>query len=139
MGTAGGFKSSDMCKTPFQSALQSNGQTTNRAVRFVERTFPFRRQAVEFLGPAAALRSGFAGPGFDESLLLQPVEPGVNRADGDILLGLAEQLLADRGAVGAIVEPQDHQQQNVLEASQKAIGFHYNCSVVVKQLRCQLA
>ena len=82
----------------------------NRAMRFVEGFLALCRDAIEFLGPAATFGSGLAGPRFYESLLLQPVEAGVNRADRDIFFGLIEQFLTDGDAIGAIVEPENDQQ-----------------------------
>lgn len=103
----------------------------NRAVRFLKRFLSLRRDSVEFLGPAPTLGSGFSGPRLYESLLFQPVEPGVNRADGDILFRFIQQFFAYGHSIGAIVQPQNHQQQQVLETSKQTVVRHYNCSVVV--------
>lgn len=103
----------------------------NRAVSFLKRLLPLRRDPVEFLGPAAAFGSGFSAPGVDEPFLLQPVEAGVDCADRDIFFSFIQQFFADGHSIGTIVEPQNHQQQQVLETSEEARRFHYNCIVVI--------
>jgi len=107
----------------------------NRAMRFLQRLLPLCRDAIKLLGSAATLGSGFSAPRVNEPFLLQPVEPGVNRADGDILFRFIQQFFAYGHSIGAIVQPQNHQQQQVLETAEKARRLHYNCSVVVSDMR----
>jgi len=83
----------------------------NHAMRFLKRFFPLGRDPVKLLGPTPTFGSRIAGPRFYESLLFQPVETRVNRADGNIFLRLIEQLLTDGDSIGPIVKPENHQQQ----------------------------
>ena len=103
----------------------------NRAMSFLKRFLPLRRDAVEFLGSAATLGSRFSAPGVNKPFLLQPVETGVYRADSDILFRFIQQFFTDGHPIGAVIEPQNHQQQQILETSKEAGRLHYNCSVVV--------
>src|SRR5688500_15500784 len=67
------------------------------------------------LGAAAALGQGIADAGPEGALGLETVERGVERAARDFPSGLLLDLLEDRHGVGVVSQPEDGQEDDLLE------------------------
>src|SRR5262249_37172104 len=67
------------------------------------------------LRSAAALGHGIARVRPDESLPLEAIERGIDRARGDAAAGSLVDLVANRGAVRALAEAQEREQYDQLE------------------------
>src|SRR5262249_9847625 len=79
---------------------------------------PIRRALPHPLGSAAAQRRRISHPGGDQSLLLEPIDRRIERADRAPLPRGALDFLADRGAVGVAAQPRGRRQHQVFELAQ---------------------
>ena len=88
-----------------EPAREAVGHRRERAIRVTQRQDPLRPQRIELAPATASLRRRFTHPRSQQSLALQPVERRVDGADRHVASGTRVNLLADRRAVCAVVEP----------------------------------
>src|SRR6267378_6139789 len=93
--------SSSLQLQPALEAVRHRGEGT---VRLAQRRDPRRPQRIELPAAAAPLRRGFADPGFQKALPLEPVEGGIDRVDRHISPRSAVNLLSDGGSVRGVLE-----------------------------------
>lgn len=97
---------------------------------------PLRCDAKKTLRTAAALWRGIAAVRFHVTLRLQPVKSSVNRADRYFAPGARFDLLPHGDPVSAIFQPQQRQENDVLELPEVFPSDHY--FYIIDQIQRQL-
>ena len=85
------------------------------ALRFVDRANAVSGDSEQTFRAAAAFGRGLAGARLDQALRLEPAQRGVDRADRHVAPGPGLDFLADGDTIGSVAEPEDRQQDDLLE------------------------
>src|SRR5262249_59548487 len=97
------------------------------AVGLLQRRAARGRERVALAPASAALRSRIGRPRPQEPLALEPVERGVDGVDRDVASRSRVDLPADGGAVRLVPQPQDAQQDELLEVAEDGVRFQPHC------------
>src|SRR6187397_1756442 len=111
----------------FQMPLEAVGHPGESTVGLLQGRRAGGLERVELLAPAAALSSRLAVPRFQQAFLLEAVERRVDGVDRDVTPRSFVDFLPDRGAVGAIAETQDAEQDQLFEIAERAAGLEPHC------------
>ncbi len=84
-----------------------------------------RRNAKKALRTSAAFRCRVSNAGLDVTLLLQAIKRCIDGANRDFPLDAGFDFLAHGDAVGAVIETQNRQKDNVFEFSEVVPTRHY--------------
>lgn len=83
------------------------------------------RDTEETFRPSAALGGRFAKAGLDVPFCLQAIKGGIDCADGHLTVSAEFDLLPHGDSIGSIFQPQERQNNDVLEFAEIIARGHY--------------